>query len=103
MAARERATRDAPVTITDVAEATGVFRAPVSRVFTHPHLLSPEPIERVRAVAERTCYAPNATARALSTGRAGDTTLIMPAITSPFFALSCAARGRAITATRRSR
>jgi DNA-binding LacI/PurR family transcriptional regulator len=86
MAARGRAAGTAPVTITEVAEAAGVSRATVSRAFTQPNLLSRETIERVRAVAERFGYVPNSTARALSTGRAGNIALIVPDITNPFFA-----------------
>jgi DNA-binding LacI/PurR family transcriptional regulator len=86
MAARRRDAGNAPVTITQVAAVAGVSRATVSRAFTHPNLLRPETIARVKAVAERTGFAPNAAARALSTGRAGNIALIVPDITNPFFA-----------------
>lgn len=75
-----------PVTIKQVAKEARVSRATVSRAFSHPHLLNRETIEHVRAVAERLGYVPNHTARALSTGRAGNIALIVPDITNPFFA-----------------
>ncbi|HEX4764951.1 MAG TPA: LacI family DNA-binding transcriptional regulator [Lichenihabitans sp.] len=73
-------------TIKQVAEAAGVSRATVSRAFGAPHLLSQATVEGVRAAAERLGYVPNQTARALSTGRAGNIALIVPDITNPFFA-----------------
>jgi DNA-binding LacI/PurR family transcriptional regulator len=72
-------------TIKQVAEAAGVSRATVSRSFGAPHLLKPETVERVRAAADRLGYVPNHTARALSTGRAGNIALVVPDITNPFF------------------
>ncbi len=74
------------VTIKQVAAEAHVSPATVSRAFSHPHLLSRTTIEHVRAVAERTGYVPNHTARALSTGRTGTIALIVPDITNPFFA-----------------
>lgn len=61
-------------------------RATVSRAFGQPHLLSRETVELVQAVAARLGYVPNHTARALSTGRAGNIALVVPDITNPFFA-----------------
>lgn len=86
MAARGLVAGISPVTITQIAAEAGVSRATVSRAFTHPHLLNPETVERVKNVAERRGYVPNPAARALSTGRAGNIALIVPDITNPFFA-----------------
>lgn len=72
-------------TITQVADAAGVSRATVSRAFSHPHLLNEQTAEHVKAVAEKLGYVPNQTARALSTGRAGNIALIVPDIANPFF------------------
>ena len=73
-------------TISHVAEEAKVSRATVSRAFSQPHLLSRETVELVRAVAKRLGYVPNHTARALSTGRAGNIALVVPDITNAFFA-----------------
>ena len=73
-------------TISDVARDAGVSRSTVSRAFSHPELLSPATVEKVVAVAARTGYVPNQTARALSTGRSGILALVVPDITNPFFA-----------------
>ncbi|HTJ57636.1 MAG TPA: LacI family DNA-binding transcriptional regulator [Devosiaceae bacterium] len=72
-------------TITDVAAAAKVSRATVSRAFSQPHLLSAETVARVTAVAAQLGYVPNHTARALSTGRAGNLALMVPDIGNPFF------------------
>ena len=84
--ARSSREPDAAPTIRDVAEAAKVSRATVSRAFGQPHLLSEKTVELVRAVSDRLGYVPNHTARALSTGRAGNIALVVPDITNPFFA-----------------
>ncbi|MDQ0394489.1 LacI family DNA-binding transcriptional regulator [Labrys monachus] len=61
-------------------------RATVSRAFGQPHLLSRDTVELVLGVARRLGYVPNHTARALSTGRAGNIALVVPDITNSFFA-----------------
>lgn len=73
-------------TISDVARQANVSRATVSRAFGQPHLLSREMVAHVRAIADRLGYVPNHTARALSTGKAGNLALLVPDITNPFFA-----------------
>ncbi|WEX08765.1 LacI family DNA-binding transcriptional regulator [Chelativorans sp. AA-79] len=77
--------RKGGVTISQVAEAAGVARSSVSRAYTKPHMLSPETVEHIKAVAERMGYVPNHTARALSTGRNGNIALIVPDVANPFF------------------
>jgi len=77
---------DRAPTISDVARQAKVSRATVSRAFGQPHLLSREMVAHVRAIAERLGYVPNHTARALSTGKAGNLALLVPDITNPFFA-----------------
>ena len=86
MAARPPPDRRSPPTISHVADEAGVSRATVSRAFGQPHLLSRETVELVRSVADRLGYVPNHTARALSTGRAGNIALVVPDITNAFFA-----------------
>jgi DNA-binding LacI/PurR family transcriptional regulator len=84
---KARAVRSSGVpTITQVAEAAGVSRATVSRAFGQPELLSDATVKLVREVADQLGYVPNQTARALSTGRAGNIALVVPDITNPFFA-----------------
>ena len=56
-------------TIHDVASAAGVSPATVSRVINHAAGASPSIRTRVRVVAAELGYQPNATARALATGR----------------------------------
>lgn len=73
------------VTISQVAEAAGVSRATVSRAFSRPHVLKAETVARIRAVAQTLGYAPNQTARALSTGRHGNIAIIVPDVANPFF------------------
>ena len=86
-------------TIRQVAEASGVSRATVSRAFTRPAMLSPETVRQVRAAADRLGYVPNQVARALSTGRHGNVALIVPDVANPFFPpLIRAAQLRADTA-----
>jgi LacI family transcriptional regulator len=80
-----RTIRNAP-TIDEVAAAAKVSRATVSRTFGRPDLVNRETVELVREVAARLGYVPNQTARALSTGRAGNIALVVPDITNPFFA-----------------
>ena len=85
MTSKPTAPKSVP-TISQVAEAARVSRATVSRTFGAPHLLSRDTVARVRAVAEQLGYVPNQTARALSTGRAGNIALVVPDITNAFFA-----------------
>lgn len=73
------------VTIRQVADAAGVARSSVSRAFTKPEMLSPATVAKVREVAAALGYAPNHTARALSTGRHGNIALIIPDVANPFF------------------
>ncbi|WP_309083940.1 LacI family DNA-binding transcriptional regulator [Chelativorans sp.] len=88
--------RKGGVTISQVAEAAGVARSSVSRAYTKPHMLSPDTVEHIKAVAERLGYIPNHTARALSTGRNGNIALIVPDVANPFFPpLIRAAQGEA--------
>jgi LacI family transcriptional regulator len=74
-----------PVTIRDVARASGVHVSTVSRTFSAPHLVNAETRSRVRATAERLGYRPNRAARALITGRTHNIGLIVADIANPFF------------------
>ncbi|TNY36177.1 LacI family DNA-binding transcriptional regulator [Thermomonospora catenispora] len=74
-----------PVTIRDVAKASGVHVSTVSRTFSAPHLVNAETRSRVLAVAERLGYRPNRAARSLTTGRTGNIGLIVADLADPFF------------------
>lgn len=67
-------------TITEVAIAAGVDRSSVSRAFSRPDLLRAGTVAVIRAAADRLGYTPNRNARALSTGRHGNVSLIVPDI-----------------------
>ncbi|MEP3279802.1 MAG: LacI family DNA-binding transcriptional regulator [Stappiaceae bacterium] len=72
------------VTIQQVAQAAGVDRSTVSRVYNRPELLQHETIEKVKSVAKRLGYSPNSAARALRTGRNENIALVVPDLTNPF-------------------
>src|ERR671916_3440846 len=74
-----------PVTIRDVARASGVHISTVSRTFSAPHLVNPDTRTRVLACAEQLGYRPNRAARALITGRTYNIGLIVADIANPFF------------------
>src|SRR5918993_923785 len=74
-----------PVTIRDVARASGVHVSTVSRTFSAPHLVNAETRSRVLACAEMLGYRPNRAARALITGRTYNVGLIVADIANPFF------------------
>lgn len=72
------------VTILQVAEAAGVDRSTVSRVYNQPEMLREATIERVKSVAMELGYSPNPAARALRTGHIENISLIVPDLTNPF-------------------
>src|SRR6185437_12353436 len=74
-----------PVTIRDVARASGVHVSTVSRTFSAPHLVNAETRSRVLSTAESLGYRPNRAARALITGRTHNIGLIVADIANPFF------------------
>jgi LacI family transcriptional regulator len=72
-------------TITDVAREAGVSIATVSRVFNDSDLVSPETRRRVRDVATRLNYWPNAAARSLITSRTHTLGVLLPELHGEFF------------------
>jgi LacI family transcriptional regulator, galactose operon repressor len=70
-------------TIAEVAERAGVGVATVSRVLNSSPAVSRTTRRRVLAVIEELGYAPNAAARALSTGRTCAVGVVAPFITRP--------------------
>lgn len=73
------------MTLATVAAATGVSVSTVSRVFSHPHRLRADTVERVRTAATELGYVPNSAARALSTGRLNAIAVVVPDIANTFF------------------
>lgn len=72
----------------DVARAAGVSQATVSLVLGEKWRgrVSVRTVETVRAAAQRLGYRPNLAARSLRTGTARTAMLVVPALTSDFFA-----------------
>lgn len=73
------------VTIKDIARESGVSTATVSRVLSNKGYASEEIKQRVREVAKRLNYQPNAIARSLKTDRTNTIGIIIPDISNPYF------------------
>jgi DNA-binding LacI/PurR family transcriptional regulator len=73
------------VTITDIAEATGVAPSTVSRALNKPGRVSAATRERIAAVARELDYVPDSPARALSSGRTGTMAVLVSDVTNPFY------------------
>lgn len=80
------------VTIYDIAREAGVSIATVSRVMSgHPNV-SAKTLKKVNDVINRHKYAPSSVARGLEKGKTGIIGIILPDISSPYYArLYCAA------------
>jgi DNA-binding LacI/PurR family transcriptional regulator len=74
------------VSLKDVAERAGVSVRTVSNVVSGFALVAPDTRERVQRVLDEVGYRPNAAARHLRGGRSGLIGLVVPEITSPYFA-----------------
>ena len=74
------------VTLADVARSAGVSLATASRVFGKPAMVGPDTTAKVRNAAAALGYVANPTARALATGSSGLLGLIVPDLSSPYFA-----------------
>lgn len=73
------------VTIRDVAKVAGVSPITVSRALNHPELVTPDTLERVRAVVSRTGYVPNEIAGSLRSRRSRIIAAVFPQITNSMF------------------
>src|SRR6266704_1357260 len=73
------------VTIKDVARAAGVSVATVSRVHNDSGLVTEATRRRVRAVATRLRYSPNAAARSLSTNKTATIGVLLPDLYGEFY------------------
>ncbi len=73
--------------IREVAKRAGVSTATVSRVLSHPDVVSPDTRVRVLKAVERLGYAPNSVAKNLRTLKSCKLLVTVPDISNPFFAL----------------
>lgn len=76
-----------PTTLRDVARASGVHPATVSRALNPQteHLVNATTAARVREAAEQLGYVPNPVARSLKTARSSTVGVIIPDLTNPLF------------------
>lgn len=72
-------------TISDVARASGVSIATVSRVLNGNPRVAPDLVERVQAAAQEINYRPNGAGRALRRQRSDLLAAIVPDVRNPFF------------------
>lgn len=75
----------ARVTIHEVAKRAGVSVATVSRVFNNSDLVTKQTGEKIRSVARRLNYIPNASARSLSMKRTETIGMLLPDMHGEFF------------------
>jgi DNA-binding LacI/PurR family transcriptional regulator len=74
-----------PVTIKDLARIAGVSHSTVSRALRNHPAISPETVERIRALAEEQGYRVSAAARSLKTSRSQAIGIILSYIDDPYF------------------
>lgn len=72
-------------TISEIAAHAGVSVATVSRTFSHPHLVRPHTLDKVRQAIDELGYRPNAIARHLRRKRNETVIVIVPQIQNTFF------------------
>lgn len=73
-------------TLADVAAATGVHAATVSRALSRPDAVAAPTLARVREAVERLGYVPDRAARRLAGGRTAAIAVLVPDVANPFFA-----------------
>lgn len=73
------------LTLSDVAREAGVSAITVSRALRQPERVSPEVLERVRAVVDRLGYVPDPAARALASRRTDVIGALIPSVTNLVF------------------
>ncbi|GAA4262672.1 LacI family DNA-binding transcriptional regulator [Dactylosporangium darangshiense] len=74
-----------PVTINDIAAATGVAASTVSRALNNPGRVNAATRERIEAAARELRYVPSSPARALSSGRTRAIAVLVSDVTNPFY------------------
>jgi len=77
--------RPHPVTIYDIARATGVSTSTVSRAFSKPERVSAATVKRIQEAAAALGYRINPLASALPTGRTNTLGLVLSDITNPVY------------------
>ncbi len=89
-------TQKKPVTISDIAKATGVSKTTVSRYLNGKYgMMSPETRERIEAVIKMSNYRPNSVAQSLRSRRSMQIGVVVSDISVPY----CASMVRAISHT----
>lgn len=73
------------VTSNEVARLAGVSQSTVSRAFNREGVVSPETLERIRAVATELGYRPNELARSLISRKSNIIGIVMGDILNPFY------------------
>ena len=79
------ATRERPVTQSDVAKAAGVSRGLVSQALSGDCRMSPSTRARILETAEKLGYYPHSAAFELAGGHPKRLVLILPYLTNPYF------------------
>ncbi|QGY44288.1 substrate-binding domain-containing protein [Maribellus comscasis] len=77
------------ISITDIAEKTGLSTTTVSRVLNgkaEQYRISKKSQQKIKEVAKELHYTPNQFAANLRTGKSGTMALIIPSLNNPFFA-----------------
>ncbi|WP_352428968.1 LacI family DNA-binding transcriptional regulator [Thermoflexus sp.] len=74
------------ISIKDIARRAGVSHSTVSRALRGSPLVNPQTAERIRRLAARMGYVPNAAARSLATARTGIVGLVITTLADPFLA-----------------
>ncbi len=77
--------KTSPVTIKDLARIAGVSHSTVSRALRNHPAISPETVERIRALAVEQGYRVSAAARSLKTSRSQAIGIILSYIDDPYF------------------
>ncbi|GIJ56433.1 LacI family DNA-binding transcriptional regulator [Virgisporangium aurantiacum] len=77
--------RRRPVTIADVAAATGVAPSTVSRALNKPGRVNEVTRQRIQAAARALNYVPDSRARALASGRTRTVAVLVSDVTNPFY------------------
>ncbi|HEX4944833.1 MAG TPA: LacI family DNA-binding transcriptional regulator [Usitatibacteraceae bacterium] len=80
-----RAASGKAVTIRDVAKVAGVSPITVSRALSRPELVTPETLERIRAVVSRTGYVRNVMAGSLRSRRSRIIAAVFPQVANTMF------------------
>jgi LacI family transcriptional regulator len=73
-------------TLLDVAKLSKVSRATAARALTHPYMLSQDTLVAVNKAIQQLGYMPDASARALASGRSGMVGAIVPTLDNSVFA-----------------